>query len=283
MNSLLNMNSISDRTGFKENNMDGLVFYTIPAFEETGLVRHGFSSRLGGVSTGECTSLNLGFKRKDNPENVRENFNRFCKALDVLPEQMIFTDQVHKDNVWKVDKSHRGMGFERESTIRETDGLITNQPGLALVTFYADCVPLFFLDRVNKVIGLSHSGWRGTVAKIGRQTLMQMEAHYGSRPSDCLVGIGPSIGSCCFEVDQPVAEEFAKAYDGRQEEIIRPAGEKFHIDLWKANAIQLMECGVPKENITTAALCTCCKNDIFFSHRGEKGKTGSMAALLMLI
>ncbi|HHY82715.1 MAG TPA: peptidoglycan editing factor PgeF [Clostridiales bacterium] len=276
------MNNISGRIGFKENNWDGLVYYTIPSFEQTGLVKHGFSSRLGGVSTGECTSLNLGFKRKDNPENVRENFNRFCSALGILPDQMVFSDQVHKDKVLKVDLYHQGMGFTKQSEIRETDGLIAHQPGLALVTFYADCVPLFFLDPVKKIIGLSHSGWRGTVAKIGRQTLRAMEEHYGTRVSDCLVGIGPSIGPCCFEVDLPVAEEFAKAYPDRQEEIIKPFGNKYYIDLWKANIIQLKDYGVPEDNITTASLCTCCNKDIFFSHRGDKGKTGSLAALLML-
>lgn len=272
-----------DRYQFKENNVNGLVYYTIPSFEDTGLVRHGFSSRLGGVSTGECASLNLGFKRKDSPENVRENFRLFCEALGVDPSQMVFTDQVHKDKIEYITEAHAGMGFMRASKITETDGFITDKPGIALVTFYADCVPLFFLDSVHKAIGLSHSGWRGTVAKIGAKTFMAMQERFGTKPEDCLVGIGPSIGKCCFEVDQPVADEFSKAFPGHDEKLIEPRDIKYHIDLWEANRIQLAESGIPDANITVSSLCTCCNKDIFFSHRGDKGRTGSLAAILMLI
>jgi YfiH family protein len=272
-----------DRQQFTENNKNGLVYYTIPSFDDTGLVRHVFSSRLGGVSTGECSSLNLGFKRKDSPENVRENFRLFCEASGVEPSQMVFTDQVHKDRIQVVSESHKGMGFMRTSEITETDGLITDKPGVVLVTFYADCVPLFFLDPVHKAIGLSHSGWRGTAAKIGAKTLKAMGDTFGTRPEDCLVGIGPSIGKCCFEVDQPVADEFSKAFPGHEKELIESKGIKYHIDLWEANRIQFREVGIPEANITVSSLCTCCKKDIFFSHRGDKGKTGSLAAMLMLV
>ncbi|HHU78445.1 MAG TPA: peptidoglycan editing factor PgeF [Clostridiales bacterium] len=276
--------NVSGTEGFQEQKAGGLVYYTIPAFTQTGLVRHGFSSRLGGVSSGECSSLNLSFHRKDSPENVRENFRLFCSALDIRPEQMVFTHQVHKNRVMAVDETHEGMGWDKASEIRETDGLVTNRSGLALVTFYADCVPLFFLDPVRHVIGLSQAGWRGTASNIARQTLEAMGEHYGTQPGDCLAAIGPSIGSCCFEVDGPVAEAFAAACPDRKEEIIRPRGkDKYDIDLWAVNRYQLQECGVPGENITLAALCTGCNVDVFFSHRREKGRTGSLAALLMLI
>ena len=268
---------------FLKRSSEGLVYYTIPVFEQSGMVEHGFSSRLGGVSEGECRSLNLSFKRKDNPENVRKNYIRFCRALQVQPGQMVFSDQVHKNRVMAVDETHRGMGFTRQSEIREADGLVTNRPGVALVTNYADCVPLFFLDPINKAIGLSHSGWRGTVAKIGAQTLSAMQRYFGTRPEDCLVGIGPSIGPCCFEVDRQVADEFIDVWPKNQNEIIDSfENGKFTVDLWKANRIQLEEMGVPKSHITTSSLCTACNTDIFFSHRKEKGRTGSMAAILML-
>ena len=178
---------------FLKRSSEGVVYYTIPAFEQSGIVKHGFSSRLGGVSKGEYDSLNLSFKKKDNPDNVRENFTRLCRALEIQPEQMVFPDQVHRNRVIAVDDTHQGMGFTRKSEIHEVDGLVTNRPGVALVTYYADCVPLFFLDYKRRVIGLSHSGWRGTTAKIGQQTLNAMQQHYGTRPEDCLVGI-PSIG-----------------------------------------------------------------------------------------
>jgi YfiH family protein len=272
-----------DRHQFSENNKKGLVYYTIPSFEDTGLVRHSFSSRLGGVSTGECSSLNLGFKRKDNEENVRENFRLFCKSIGVNPSQMVFTDQVHKDKIEFVTESHTGMGFMRPSGLKETDGLITDRPGVALVTFYADCVPLFFLDPVHKAIGLSHSGWRGTVAKIGVKTLKAMKDNFGTKAEDCLVGIGPSIGKCCFEVDPPVAHEFSTAFPGHENALIEARGAKYHVDLWEANRIQLKEAGVRDSNITVSKLCTCCNKDTFFSHRGDKGRTGSLAAILMLV
>lgn len=130
---------------FKENKLGELYYYTIPSFTETGLVKHGFSSSLGGVSQGEVASLNLGFKRKDSADNVKKNFQIICQALGIETRQMVFSDQVHKDRVALVDETDSGKGFDRPSDIRGCDGLITNRPGLALVTFYADCVPLYFL------------------------------------------------------------------------------------------------------------------------------------------
>ena len=267
---------------YRKRDQNGVVYFTIPSFENTGLVRHGFSSRLGGVSTGECASLNLGFKKKDDPENIRENFRIFCNVLGIPPSRMVFTDQVHKDAVAVVTESHAGMGFLRMSDLTEIDALVTDRPGVALVTFHADCVPLFFLDPVHRAIGLSHSGWRGTVAKIGRNTLDTMRDNFGTIPEDCLAGIGPSIGKCCFEVDPPVADQFFQAFPEREAELIEPKGNKCFVDLWAANRIQLEESGIPESNIATASLCTCCRRDLFFSHRGEKGHTGIMAAMLML-
>lgn len=277
-------NSPIMKNTFLKRSFGDLVYYTIPSFEKSGMVKHGFSSRLGGVSTGEYFSLNLGFKRNDSPEKVKENFIRFCKALDIQPEQTVFSDQIHKNKVVAVNEKHKGMGFARQSEIQGTDGLVTDCPGVALVTYYADCVPLFFLDPVHKAIGLSHSGWRGTVAKTGQKTFKAMQNHYGTKPEDCLVGIGPSIGPCCFEVDSPVANEFIDTWPEYGDRIVRSSGKaKFTVDLWEANRIQLEELGVPNNNIITAALCTSCNTDIFFSHRKEKGRTGSMAAVLMLV
>ncbi|HHU48926.1 MAG: peptidoglycan editing factor PgeF [Caldicoprobacterales bacterium] len=280
----IKQNFPSSRRAFLERSCKGLIYYTIPAFEQTGLVKHGFSTRLGGVSKGEFYSLNLSFRRKDSPENVRENYKRYCRALEIQPEQAVVPNAVHGNRVTAVNETHRGMGITRQSEIWETDGLITNRPGLALVSWHADCVPLFFLDPLHKVIGLSHSGWRGTVAKIGQRTLKAMREHYGTRAEDCLVGIGPSIGPCCFEVDSPVANEFIEAWPEHKNEIVQPGEDgKFTVNLWEANRIQLEQLGVKKSHITTAALCTACNTDVFFSHRKEKGRTGSMAAVLMLV
>ena len=268
---------------FKENKLGELYYYTIPSFTETGLVKHGFSSRLGGVSQGEVASLNLGFKRKDSADNVKKNFQIICQALGIETRQMVFTDQVHKDRVALVDETDSGKGFDRPSDIRGCDGLITNRPGLALVTFYADCVPLYFLDPRQRAIGLAHSGWRSTLAEIGKKTLLAMQEYFATDPSDCLVGIGPSIGQCCFEVDRPVAELFTTNYPKYQAELVKKKAEKYHIDLWSLIRLQLINAGIREENITLASTCTACNNKVFFSHRADKGKTGSLAAFLMLV
>ncbi len=272
-----------ERTGFRLRINNGVWYYTISGFDDTGLVKNGFSTRKGGVSSGQYSTLNLGIKKSDLREAVMENFIRFCRAVGIDPQNMVFSDQVHGDGIEVVDDNDRGKGLFRDTDIIEKDGLMTSQPGVALVTFYADCVPLFFLDPVYPAIALSHAGWRGTVAKIGAKTLKMMQDTFGTRPEECLVGIGPSIGPCCFEVDPPVMEQFAAAFP-QQSSIINPGSKpgKYNIDLCEANRMQLVEMGVAEENISMASLCTCCNTDIFFSHRGDRGRTGSMAAVLML-
>ncbi|HCR82268.1 MAG TPA: laccase domain-containing protein, partial [Lachnospiraceae bacterium] len=141
-----------------------------PLFKNTGIVRHGFSTRLGGVSEGCYSSLNLSFTRGDKEEAVRENFRRIGESIGVNSEDMVFTQQTHTTNVRVVTDEERGMGILRPRGYSDVDGLVTNVPGICLVTFFADCVPLYFVDPVKRTIGLSHSGWRGTVGKIGKVT-----------------------------------------------------------------------------------------------------------------
>ncbi len=271
-------------TGFELRQRQGVWYCVIPSFERTGLVSHGFSTRKGGVSSQQYGTLNLGFNKGDSQDAVMENFLRFCRALDINPHDTVFSDQVHGDKIMVVGGGDRGKGAFRESDILRVDGLMTQEPQVALVTFYADCVPLFFLDPVHRVIALSHAGWRGTVACIGSKTLEEMRREFGTRPEECLIGIGPSIGPCCFEVDLPVAQQFAKVFDKYEDIIIKPGLEpgKYRVDLWMANALQLEEMGVPSHHITVAGMCTGCREDLFFSHRRDKGRTGRMAAMLML-
>ena len=175
-----------------------------PLFQNTGIVRHGFSTRLGGVSEGCYSSLNLSFTRGDREEAVRENFRSMGNALGGRCEDMVFTQQTHTTNVRVVTDQDRGMGIVRPRSYADVDGLVTNVPGICLVTFFADCVPLYFLDPVKKVIGLSHSGWRGTVGKIGRRTVELMQEQYGCSPADILAAVGPSICQDCYEVSEDV-------------------------------------------------------------------------------
>lgn len=271
-------------TGFELREREGVWYCAIPAFERTGLVSHGFSTRKGGVSSGQYATLNLGFNKGDSHDAVMDNFKRLCRALDIDPCDTVFSDQVHGDRVAMVGAGDRGKGAFRKSDILRADGLMTGEERVALVTFYADCVPLFFLDPVHRAIALSHAGWRGTVACIGARTLEAMGREFGTRPGECLVGIGPSIGPCCFEVDHPVAQQFALIFKKYRDAIIKPGIEpgKYRIDLWLANALQLVDMGVPPRNITVAGMCTSCREDLFFSHRRDKGHTGRMAAMLML-
>lgn len=261
-----------------------LQFIQIPAFADTGIVNHCFSTRLGGVSSGIYESMNLGFNRGDSDENVINNFKILCDGIDVKPDHMVLTNQVHEDQVVVVCKKDCGKGYNRESDLMGVDGFVTDDKGVALVTFYADCVPLYFLDPVNKVIGLSHAGWRGTVKKIGAKTVRMMQEVYGSRPEDLLGAIGPSIGACCFEVSEDVKIEVEKSFNHDIiDKIVKGHGfDKYLIDLWTANEVVMIEAGMRKEHITKTDVCTMCHKSELFSHRGSDGKRGSMVAIMEL-
>lgn len=257
-------------------------YLIIPSFEKTGLVIHGFSTRLGGVSTGEYSSLNLGLKKADDREKVLENYRLFCDALHLNVENLVASDQVHGDEIYEAFEDDKGKGIVRESDIINKDALMTRQRGVVLVTYYADCVPLFFLDIKTPAIALAHAGWRGTVKKIGQKTVREMVRKYGTRPENVLVGIGPCIKKCCYEVDGPVVSSLKEAFN-YWDELVEDKGDgHFMLDLVKANERQLEEVGVAPENITVSEDCTSCRNDIFFSYRKDKGKTGSLAAFLCL-
>ena len=259
-----------------------LIYYTIESFDKTELVNHGFSTRLGGVSDGDLNSLNLGVKKKDTEENILSNYKVFTKSLGIKMENLVLTDQVHEDKILEVDERDRGKGLSRESNINGIDGFVTNKKHVALVTFYADCVPLFFLDPVKKAIGLTHAGWKGTVKRIGQKTIKKMIQAYGTDPKDILIGIGPSIGKCCFEVGGEVIDVIEANFEGAEEYFYKKDNGKFMLDLWDINKDQFLEMGVLESNITVSNICTKCNKDTFFSHRGDNGKTGSLAAIMQL-
>jgi len=252
-----------------------------PPFSDAGLVLHGISTRLGGISSGVWASMNLGFHRGDEETDVSENYRRFASALGISPENTVFSAQTHTVNLRRVYASDRGKGLG-PTDIRQTDGLYTDEPDVALVTFYADCVPLLFFDPVKKVIAASHSGWRGTAGEIGRVTVGALQREFGCNPKDILAGIGPSIGPCCFEVDEPVAAEFSKKPEWLPY-ISQPYGEnKYKVDLWRINRQILLDAGLLPENIDCDPICTCCHEDLFYSHRRDGGVRGTMAAVICL-
>lgn len=257
-------------------------YLKIADFENTGLVKHCFTTRTGGVSQGECTSLNLGFNRNDKKQNVINNYKIVCNALDIDYSKLVLSNQVHGTHIKDITAEDAGKGIIKQNDLKGTDGLITSDKNVPLVTFYADCVPIFFLDPVQKVIGLVHSGWRGTLKKIGKIMVDKMVNEYDCSTINILCGIGPSIGPCHFEVGEEVYNKFIKTF-GESEKLYEKKGEKYYINLWKANEIVLINSGIMRENITIAGECTFCNEKLFFSHRRDKGKTGSLAAVLQLI
>lgn len=267
-----------------EENTDYVPYLEYPMLKNTGIVRHGFSTRLGGVSEGYYASMNLSFDRGDRKEAVAENFRRIGEALGVRCEDMVLSRQTHTTNVRIVTDADRGKGITRERDYTDVDGLVTNVPGICLVTSYADCVPLFFVDSVKKVIGLSHSGWRGTVGKIGRKTVELMHERFGSDPADILAAVGPSVCMDCYEVSSDVIEKFKEAFpENCWEQLFyeKPDG-KYQLDLWKANELIFLESGILPEHIAVTNVCTHCNSDILYSHRAAGDKRGNLCAFLAL-
>ena len=263
---------------FDEREEKGVPYLSFPLLEQTGVVRHGFSTRLGGVSKGHCATMNISTTRGDEPEAIEENRRRIAAAIGVEPTDFTYTHQTHTTNVAVVEEKDRGGKF------LDTDGMVTDVPGICLVTFYADCVPLFFVDPVHRAIGLSHSGWRGTVGRMGKVTLELMQEQYGTDPAQVFAAIGPSICQECYEVSGDVIGEFQEAFDESlwQEVFYEKTDGKYQLDLWRANQIVLTEAGVRREQIAVTNVCTHCNPDILFSHRSTGTVRGNLSAFLAL-
>lgn len=254
-----------------------------PLLETTGIVEHCFTTRLGGVSEGMYSTLNFSVARGDAPESVLENYRRVAETFGKTVDDFVCTDQTHTTNVLQVGAAEKGYGVTKERPYTDIDGLITNEPGVILSTFYADCVPLYFVDPVHKAIGLSHSGWRGTVGRMGQKTLEAMAVAYGTNPKDVYAAVGPSICQDCYEISEDVAEHFYKEFEGHGDDILINKGNgKYQLDLWKTNEIVLTEAGILPEHLAVTNICTCCNSEILFSHRASQGKRGNLAAFMML-
>lgn len=268
---------------FTQKEKNGVIYYTIPSFDKTNLVKHLFSTRIKGVSKIPFDSLNLGINKEDNMDAVRENFKIVCKVLDVPVDSIAFSNQVHGTDIRIVDSSNTGKGIPPIGNKEGIDGLITNERGITLCTFYADCVPLYFLDPKRKVIALAHAGWKGTASKIGEKTIDKMENIYNCNPKDILVGIGPSIGPCCYEIGENVFKIFNENFTKPQKLFVSKEYNKWNLNLWIANMIILKSRGILENNITVSESCTSCNNDKFYSYRKENGKTGRMASVIQLL
>ncbi len=246
-------------------------------------VKHGCSTRVGGVSTGCFSSMNLGFGRGDADENVLTNYDRLCSAMGFSKEQVVLPDQVHDTVVRRATKADCGKGIVKARDYDCVDAQITNEPGVALAVFGADCVPVFFYDPVTKAIGTAHAGWRGTIGRIAEKTVQAMEKEFGSKRSNIEAYIGVSICGECYTVGGEVAELFTKEFSQAttQTEEQKKNGT-CQLDLWQVNRIILEQAGVKPENIVIGGVCTKCHSDVLFSHRVQGNDRGSLAGFLML-
>ncbi len=263
-----------------KNNVPFLQFPILEGYPVT----HGFSTRLGGVSTGDCAAMNFSFTRGDRREDVIENHRLFADAVGYDVSRLVLTEQVHGTNILRVGKKDCGQVFFADRDIKETDGLVTNEPGVMLMTFFADCVPLLFYDTRKNAVGNAHSGWRGTVQRMGQKMVERMKEEFQSDPEDIVAVVGPSICQSCYEVSEEVIKEFQKAFDERYWDELyykKPNGH-YQLDLWEANQIILKEAGLRAEHICVSGLCTNCHPDLLFSHRFTKGKRGNIGAVIGL-
>ena len=242
---------------------------------------HCMSTRIGGVSQGECSSLNLGFNRNDSRENVLHNFGLLCDSVGINTKSLVLTNQVHETKVALINENDMEKGFSRQSDLIGVDGLLTITPGVTMVTFHADCMPVFLFEPVIKAAALLHSGWRGTLKNITAVTIAAMMDIPGFRAERLVAVIGPSIGKCCFEVDEDVFKLFENKFRDSQLYTAKNNG-KWHIDLKEIIRRELLWEGLLDENIYDSGICTVCRRDLFFSHRGDSGKTGSLAAFMQI-
>lgn len=257
---------------------ENIWFGSFPLLSKAGFV-NACSCRLHGESDLVPDTLNLALHVGDNPDKVLRNRRRFAAALGVSAERFTTCQQVHGDRVAVVDAALAGAGaLSLADTVAGTDALVTALPNVPLLLFYADCVPILLADKRTGAIGLAHAGWRGTVAGIAAKTVQAMQEALGSRPQDILAAIGPSIGACCYEVDDFVRgraegyERFFTAVPGRQGHYL--------LDLWGYNKSVLLEAGVLPQHIAAAQVCTAHNSQLFCSHRAEQGHTGRMGVCL---
>ena len=239
---------------------------------------HGFTTRLGGVSEGYLSSLNIGMHRGDNPEHVAENYRRLGKFIGFSTEKLVLANQIHTDIV-RVVTEKDCLGSLSHRDYPECDGLVTNTPGVALVVFTADCTPMLLHDPVTGAVGAVHAGWRGTALGIAAKTVDAMVSAFGCNRENICAAIGPNIGACCFETDKDVPEAMFSALGEDAKPFICTHGEKFHVDLKQINALWLRRSGIT--NIEISEHCTACCPDLFWSHRITKGVRGSQGAIIL--
>ena len=264
-------------SGFSTHQAGALWTLHADALDALPFVKHCFTSRHGGVSTGHTASLNLSFSR-DPKEIVFENYRILSAAEGFTLQNFVLSDQVHQTGIWKVEQTDAGKGITKPGDIQNIDALMTNIPNIPLAVFVADCGSILLADPGHRAVAAVHSGWRGTCARIAEKTLLEMKAAYGTNPKDIIAAIGPCIGPCCYEVGGEVRDAFLDA--GFSDTLFARSGDAFMLNLWQANRDVLTAAGVSDTNISVAEVCTKCHSDDYFSHRATAGRRGNLAAII---
>ncbi len=263
---------------------NAIIFY-FENLHRAGLV-HGVFARQGGVSPSPWHSLNTGSRVGDAPANVGENLVRAARLLQRSPETMVGVRQVHGDAVHRVDRLPASQEIKRHYaafdspealSLPEADAIITQNPDATLFMRFADCVPVLLFDPVKKAVGIAHAGWRGTVNQVAARTVEQLAAQFDSDPANIMAGIGPSICVDHYEVGQTVVDEVKSAFGMESVYVLRQGNGRSFFDLWEANRRTLLQAGV--KQIEMSSECTAEKLELWFSHRGEKGRTGRFVAI----
>lgn len=278
MNSVINLKL--DSKVLKLNINEGVGYLTFNALSEIPFIRHAFSTKIGEGTT-TVHQMDMSFDHDDR-EAVTANYRMLCKAAGFDFSSLIASSQDHHTFVRVCTSGGKGVGIYREKDIQSVDALVTIDPGLTLCTYYADCTPIFFVDTVTHAIGLAHAGWRGTVGRIAEEVLKTMHKSFGTEPEDVVCAIGPNIGVCCYEVDQPCADQFYALGLDSEKFVFPKAGGKYMVDMLECNKQILEKAGVRPENITVSDVCTKCNSDILWSHRATKGDRGTMCAMLRI-
>ncbi len=264
---------------FRTNQANGLTWLTSESLSLPGLA-HGFSTRLGGVSTAPWDSLNLGIARGDDPACVQENYRRFCAVIGTDERRTVLSRQVHEDNIRLVTEADAGKGLWRPRDYDSVDAMICNTPNIPLVVFSADCGIILLYDSVQRAIGAVHAGWRGVAQGIVKKTVLAMSEQFGTKPSDLVCAIGPAIGQCCFETDDDVPAALRAALGADAEPYMLRRGQKWHIDLKAINAHWLRSIGVARIDICDH--CTACMPQLYWSHRKMGNARGAQIAMIAL-
>jgi hypothetical protein len=242
-------------------------------------ILHGFCTRIGGVSGGPYATLNVSPREGDPPDKVRMNWQRLASAFGIPSEQFFVVNQVHGEKFLIIEDAVSCHSLEN----RQYDAIVTDRPGVAIGIKTADCAPVLLFDRRTQAIAAVHAGWRGTALGIAGKAVRVMGERFSSRPEDLSAVIGPSIGPCCYEVGEAVFE--AMSHHGEADQVLRPGHRplRWMFDLPLANRMQLERAGIPPGRISPAGLCTCCRKDLFFSHRRDGEKTGRHLNFILLL